>query len=366
LLYNLSIYLIKSVSINKLNIIYLIFNYFRDFEKELYIYYYFTNWDVSNIIKRNKDWYNNLFLRFHMKKRSISNYKSSNNQLGHYLAGLIESDGSIIIPKKKSNNSPTISIVFHLDDKPLADCLRKKLGYGSLEIISSKKAVKLYIRGKRSILDIMRLINGKFRTPKIEKFQMLVGYVNNNWKEFLKIPLIHLPLDDSPLCENSWLAGFSDGDAHLNINITWPKSIEKKYGQIRLTFEIVQSRLDEELFNKYKPIMNKLSLFFESKLEKHSVSKYDRSGKQDAWRARIVNKKGADVLVKYFNNFPMFSSKYLNYLDWRSVHIMLNVNKEHIGENKVNTYNKVNLIKNGINSKRSNFNWDHLNYLYNR
>jgi hypothetical protein len=29
-----------------------------------------------------------------------------------------------------------------------------------------------------------------------------------------------LPLDDSPLCENSWLAGFSDGDAHLNINIT--------------------------------------------------------------------------------------------------------------------------------------------------
>jgi len=35
---------------------------------------------------------------------------------------------------------------------------------------------------------------------------------------------------------------------------------------------------------------------------------------------------------------------------------MLNVNKEHIGENKVNTYNKVNLIKNGINSKRSNFN----------
>jgi hypothetical protein len=185
--------------------------------------------------------------------------------------------------------------------------LRDRLGYGSLELIFSKKAVKLYIRGKKSILDMLRLINGKFRTPKIEKFQMLVEYVNNNWDEFLKNPLISLPLDESPLWENSWLAGFSDGDAHLNINITWPNNIENKYGQIRLTFEIVQARLDEDLFNKYKPIMNKLSLFFESKLGKHYISKFDRSGKQKAWKARIVNKKGADVLVKYFDTFPMFS-----------------------------------------------------------
>jgi hypothetical protein len=58
--------------------------------------------------------------------------------------------------------------------------LRDRLVYGSLELIFSKKAVKLYIRGKKSILDMLRLINGKFRTPKIEKFQMLVEYVNNN------------------------------------------------------------------------------------------------------------------------------------------------------------------------------------------
>jgi hypothetical protein len=52
----------------------------------------------------------------------------SENQLGYYLSGLIESDGSIIIPKKSSSNTPTISIVFHKNDKPLALCIKERLG----------------------------------------------------------------------------------------------------------------------------------------------------------------------------------------------------------------------------------------------
>jgi len=103
-----------------------------------------------------------------------------NDQLGSYLAGLIESDGSIIIPKENSKNTPTISIVFHIDDKPLANHLYRRLGYGSLEIIESNKAVKLYTRGKHSILKTIFLINGKFRTPKIEKLHKLIKYINKN------------------------------------------------------------------------------------------------------------------------------------------------------------------------------------------
>jgi len=33
---------------------------------------------------------------------------------------LIEADGSIIVPQKKSKNTPTISISFNIIDKPLA------------------------------------------------------------------------------------------------------------------------------------------------------------------------------------------------------------------------------------------------------
>jgi len=48
-----------------------------------------------------------------------------------------------------------------------------------------------------------------------------------------------LPIDNSSLSSNSWLAGFSDGDASFNINISWPDKTNNKYGQIKLTFEII-------------------------------------------------------------------------------------------------------------------------------
>jgi hypothetical protein len=87
--------------------------------------------------------------------------------------------------------------------------------------------------------------------------------------------------------------------------------------------------------------MNTLYLFLKSKLGIHYISKFDRSGKQKAWRARIVNKEGAIVLVNYFYRFPMFSSKYLNYQDWRNVYDILVIKKKHLGKNKLDTYNKV-------------------------
>jgi hypothetical protein len=50
---------------------------------------------------------------------------SSNMQFAHYIAGLIEGDGTIHIPKSERStkgnlNYPSIQIVFHLKDLPLA------------------------------------------------------------------------------------------------------------------------------------------------------------------------------------------------------------------------------------------------------
>lgn len=251
--------------------------------------------------------------------------KLNNNQLGYYLAGLIEADGSIIVPQKNSKNTPTISISFNIIDKPLALCIKGRLGYGSLEEIIENNAIKLIIRGKYNILNIVSLINGKFRTPKIEKLHSLISYINNMWlNSEEKIILFGLDTSPSPRPEgaggwsrctegsfwtpptassfdkNSWLAGFSDGDANININITWPENSKNGYGQIRLTFELVQSRLDDEHLEKYKDFMSNLSIFLRSKLGTHYISRYDRMGKQKAWRARIVNKEGATVLIQLF------------------------------------------------------------------
>ena len=44
------------------------------------------------------------------------------------------------------------------------------------------------------------------------------------------------------------------------------------------------------------------------------LSKFDRSGKQKFYRARSTSKLGAIEVIKYFDKFPLFSSKYLDFL----------------------------------------------------
>ena len=69
-------------------------------------------------------------------------------------------------------------------------------------------------------------------------------------------------------------------DVILGINITWPDKFNNKYGQIRLTFELVQSRINNEHLEKYKNIMSEISRFLKSKLEIRNFSTFERTGKE--------------------------------------------------------------------------------------
>ncbi len=62
-----------------------------------------------------------------------------------YLAGLIEGDGTIICPKENRFPSgklryPSIEIVFHSKDLPLAAKIEETLGYGSIQKRKESKA----------------------------------------------------------------------------------------------------------------------------------------------------------------------------------------------------------------------------------
>ena len=65
--------------------------------------------------------------------------------LSFYLAGLIEADGTIIVPKSERSekarlNYPSIQILFDSRDMPLALIIQATLGHGSL---SKKKKLML-------------------------------------------------------------------------------------------------------------------------------------------------------------------------------------------------------------------------------
>jgi hypothetical protein len=110
------------------------------------------------------------------------NYTSNNRpktQLAHYITGLIEGDGTIHVPKTEKSvkgyyNYPSIQIVFHLKDLPLALLVQKEIGHGS---ISRKKGVNAYIytvNNSKGLLLLIELMNGNMRTNKVFTFYKLI------------------------------------------------------------------------------------------------------------------------------------------------------------------------------------------------
>ncbi len=109
------------------------------------------------------------------------NCKSDIN-LNSYLAGLFEADGHIWIPSSNSTkkHNPRFCITFHLKDKALADKLLDSLGYGFIRIKLKENACVLTISPLKGLINVIHLLNGNMRTPKIHQLYSLIDWVNTN------------------------------------------------------------------------------------------------------------------------------------------------------------------------------------------
>lgn len=97
--------------------------------------------------------------------------KDNNKQyISHYLAGLIEGDGYITITNE---NRVILGITFNLKDKPLAEKLLNYLGKGTI-VKRQSNSIELRFSSKKTLYKIIHLINGKFRSPKIEQLYNLI------------------------------------------------------------------------------------------------------------------------------------------------------------------------------------------------
>ena len=94
------------------------------------------------------------------------------NNFSYYLTGLIEGDGSIIVPRqirdaKGRKKYPSIQIVFNAKDFPLALIIQKILKHCILQKKKNVNAYVLFINNLDGISLLVHLLNGKMRTPKI-------------------------------------------------------------------------------------------------------------------------------------------------------------------------------------------------------
>lgn len=286
-----------------------------------------------------------------MNKKKYADSSSVN--FSYYLTGLIEGDGTIIVPysirsEKGRLNYPSIQIVFHLKDLPLAMLIQKELGHGSL---SRKKGVNAYILTINNILGlllIVKLINGKMRTPKIVSLNKLIKWLNCRY-EYLCLDIN--PLNNELLINNSWLAGFIEADGHFSLRTT-----EKgKYPRVECKLEISQRQKDHNNLDNYD-FLNEIALFLLCE-----VKAVRMTSKTPEYRVRTTSVKGNLILENYLINYPLFGSKYHDASDWQKA---FNIFKKgnHLKDKMIN-FEILNLKAN-MNDSRSLFVWDHLQEFY--
>jgi hypothetical protein len=310
----------------------------------------------------NRVWFNYNIPTIAYRQTRNCSYNSCFDNIGSYLAGLIEGDGHIAVHDKNSKSKvyrPKIIIVFNVHDKPLAEKLSAGLKVGKVIDKSSAGHVLLQILAKQEVLKIINLINGRMRTPKIEALHRAISWINEKDNSFIPF----LGLDKSSIDSNSWLAGFTDADGNFSITVYDRKKENKVLRTSVQTFFRIEVKQNysrdvgaDQGGASYFNIMTKIAEFF-------TVNLYTRTRTVDdrvyyAFMAISHNWRGHDLARNYFNRFPLYSSKYLAYKDWcrvQDLHRGISLSKESLNEIKI--------IKNQFNSKRKVYDFSHLDSL---
>ncbi len=277
---------------------------------------------------------------------------NSNTEFAHYIAGLVEGDGTIHVPKtersiKGSINYPSIQIVFHLKDLPLALLIQKELGHGSLVRRKGQNAYIYTVNNLQGLLLLVNLLNGKMKTNKTYALHRLIDWYN----QYKGTSLEKRELNTDSMTSNAWLSGFIEADGHFALISTELG----KYPKIECKFELSQAQKDHK---------GKDSFFFleEIALSFYSLVKSTRNNsKYPQYRVRTTNLKGNLAVVNYLTKYPLFGTKSLDYKDWVKVVELFNQSSFN---HKLNM-NYVKLIKFHMNDNRTIFVWDHLQKFYN-
>jgi len=283
-------------------------------------------------------------------------------KLGPYLAGLIEADGSFAIHDKNSKAKrylPKILIVFNTSDSPLAEKLISITKIGKLYNKQKQGCVIWQIQNIEDVIKMINLINGYMRTPKIEALHRAIKWFN----EFHQMNIEPLDLDHTPINSNSWLAGFSDGDANFSINLVNRKKrgiVTSKRVQVFFRIELRQNYHRYSLEGtSYFNILSIIARYL-------GVNLYSRSREQKdkifySYTVISHNIESHRKVIEYFESYPLYSSKFLAYKDWKYVveQIKLRAGKPLTVEDIL----KIEKIKSQFNKKRTEFDFSHLNYI---
>jgi len=242
-----------------------------------------------------------------------------------WFIGFTEGEGSFIV-----NNRGDLAFVItqSTSDIRVLNFIKETLGFGKV-ISQSAKTSRYVTQSKKEIDIIISIFNGNIVLPsKQEKFYNFVkGF--NIWVTKGNIRLDPVEIKKStilPSLDNSWLAGFTDGEGCFTCSI----GENKKY-----SFNFNISQKGKENFK----VLNHLCLLFKGGiLSKHSV--------ENVYEFRIGGVKNCKNVFPYFDKYNLYTKKSISYTLWKEIYEDL-INKHHLDENKrLEMIEKVRMINN--------------------
>ena len=240
----------------------------------------------------------------------------SDEQFGHYLAGLIDGDGHF-------SSKQQLIIVFDILSISLAYYIKERIGYGSIKKVKDKNAFLFVLTSYDGLEKVISLIYNKIRGENKIK-QIHTNILSN--KRFVDLKNKYpLELNKSDKLENHWLAGFSDADASFQIKVI----NRNNKTEIRLNYQVDQ---------KKKDLLILIKNFIGGNI--------GYRGNQDTYYYESTSFGSARNVIKYFNKYHMLSNKHVNYLKWRKAYILIQ-NKDHLNEEGIK---KIIRLKNTMNS----------------
>lgn len=263
----------------------------------------------------------------------------NNEQLGYYLAGLIDGDGHF-------SKAQQLVITFSSPDAFLAYYLKERLGYGNVRKVKDKNAYLLIVSNKKGMLNVINLINGKLKTE--DRFNQLVNNVLSHTKYADQNN--NFTIDSSKNFDNHWLAGFSDADASFQIKII--KRITRNKPEIRLNFQIAlrayPPKGEGALGCPYPPKgegADQKSDLLLNMIKEYLGGNIGYRKSQDTYYYGSTNFGSAKRVIEYFDQYHLQSRKHISYLRWRKIYRLIQ-DKEHLTDKGLSKILKIKFLIN--------------------
>ena len=288
-------------------------------------------------------------IKYIKSNRNIKELNLNKDQLGHYLAGLLEGDGHISLPFLGNTIlnrvlNPRIVFTSHINNIELYICIQSALsGIGRFQLVNNNNIIRYIIGDVKGITFFINAVHNKLRTPKNKSFNQLIEFLNQKYN--LTIPKSNLDMSD--LFTNNWFAGFIEADGHFGVKIvdSKSKSCTRKRSissNISLKFIIGQRLIDNKTSLSMLNIMEKISQTLLCNLAVYEA----KNNKTLSVNVVAIDK--LKYIVNYFNKYPLLGIKNLDFKDWETVYYMI-ISKEHLTEKG---QSKIKSIQSNMNSKR--------------